>query len=131
MLATALVSKLQFQTQPGPQQGFVWGAASTQLDKAIELSPQHWNARYTKAFGTTFIPPQFGQRPAAIKQFEELITIQEQRAPESHYSGSYYQLGRLYAEAGNQEKAREVWSRGLKLFPDDEQLQASLEVSNK
>jgi len=131
LLASALTAKLQYKTQPGPQQGAVWGAAAQQLDKAIELEPQHWNARYSKAFGTTFIPAQFGQRPAAIKQFEQLIAIQEQRAPESHYVGSYYQLGRLYAEAGNQDKAREIWSRGVKLFPDNEQLRASLDVSNK
>ena len=53
------------------------------------------------------------------------------RAPEPEHAQSYFQLGRLYNESGNVEKAREVWRRGLALFPDDDQLNEMLEVSSK
>jgi len=130
-LGTALVAKLQNDTPPGVQQGIVWGQADAAYAKAIELDPGHWTARYSRAFGTSFIPAQFGRRPDAIKQFEELISIQEQDAPKPEYAQSYFQLGRLYGESGNVEKAREIWRRGLALFPDDEQLKETLEVSSK
>lgn len=130
-LGTALVAKLQNDTPPGIQQGIVWGQADQAYAKAIELDPAHWTARYSRAFGTSFIPPQFGRQPEAIRQFEELVALQEQGAPEPEHAQSYFQLGRLYNESGNVEKAREVWRRGLALFPDDDQLKEMLEVSSK
>jgi len=130
-LGTALVAKLQNDTPPGIQQGIVWGQADQAYAKAIELDPTHWTARYSRTFGTSFIPPQFGRQPEAIRQFEELVALQEQGAPEPEHAQSYFQLGRLYNESGNVEKAREVWRRGLALFPDDDQLNEMLEVSSK
>ena len=130
-LATAYVGELNYLTTPGAPQGLVWAKASRAYDKAVELDGEHWQARFGKAFGTTFIPTQFGSRPAAIKQFEALREIQERRAPEAQYAQTYTQLGRLYAAEGNHEKAREVWRAGLELFPQNTSLKGQLEVSEK
>jgi tetratricopeptide (TPR) repeat protein len=130
-LATAYVGELWFLTPNGPRQGAVWGKAAAQYDAAIELDPEHWQARFGKAFGTTFIPPQFGQQPYAIRQFEEILVLQERGGPEPHFVNTYRQLGSLYKDMGNAEKAREIWTRGLKLFPDDSHLRDALEVSTQ
>lgn len=130
-LATAYVGQLQFNTPAGPQQGPVWMQADRAYRTAVELDPGHWQARFGRAIGTSFIPVQFGQRPNAIRQFEELRRLQEGRAPEPGHAQTYAQLGRLYAEAGNVEKAREVLKAGQKLFPEDEQIRTQLEVTEK
>ncbi len=130
-LATAYVGQLQFNTPAGAQQGPVWMQADAAYKKAIELDTEHWQARFGRAFGTSFIPVQFGQRPNAIRQFEKLRGIQEGRAPEKGFAQTYAQLGRLYAEAGNVAKARKVLKAGQELFPEDRQIRAQLEVSEK
>ena len=115
----------------GPQQGLVWAKASESYDKAIELDPGHWQARFGKAFGISMAPEFLGVRPVAIKQFEELLAIQEQGAPEPHHAQTYFRLGTLYKDAGNTAKAREIWDRGLRLFPDNSVLKGTIEASTK
>jgi tetratricopeptide (TPR) repeat protein len=130
-LATAFVADLTNNTMPGPQQGLVWMKASAAYDAAIKLEPEHWTARFGKAFGTSMAPEFIGLRPEAIRQFEELLEIQKRKAPEPHYADTYFRLGTLYKDAGNVEKAREIWNAGLTLFPDNEELKGTIEVSTK
>ncbi len=126
-LATTWVAKTASMT-PGPAQGESWGEATKAYDAAIELDPNHWQARYGKAFGQSMAPEFVGLRPGAIKQFEELVEIQRRLPLAPEHSQSYYRLGTLYKDAGNPEKARQVWLDGQKLFPDDQQLKEALEV---
>ena len=130
-LATAWVAELTNNVTPGPQQGIVWSQASAAYDKAIELDPGHWQARFGKAFGISMAPEFLGVRPVAIKQFEELLTIQEQGAPEPQHAQTYFRLGTLYKDAGNMAKAREIWDKGLRLFPENTVLKGTLEASTK
>jgi tetratricopeptide (TPR) repeat protein len=130
-LATAYVADLTNNTMPGPQQGLVWGKAVQAYDEAIKLEPEHWTARFGKAFGTSMAPEFLGMRPEAIRQFEELLDIQKRKAPEPHFADTYFRLGTLYKDAGNVEKARELWTEGLRLFPDNEELKATIEASTK
>jgi tetratricopeptide (TPR) repeat protein len=130
-LATAYVADLTNNTMPGPQQGIVWAKASAAYDAAIKLEPEHWTARFGKAFGTSMAPEFLGMRPESIRQFEELLEIQKRKAPEPHFAGTYFRLGTLYKDAGNVEKARELWSEGLRLFPDNEELKGTIEASTK
>ncbi|MCK6460646.1 MAG: hypothetical protein L6Q95_12230, partial [Planctomycetes bacterium] len=130
-LATAHVADLTNNVVPGPQQGIVWMKASAAYDAAIKLEPEHWTARFGKAFGTSMAPEFLGMRPEAIRQFEELLEIQKRKAPEPHYAGTYFRLGTLYKDAGNVEKAQKIWAEGLALFPDNEELKGTIEVSTK
>ncbi len=130
-LATAYVADLSNNTVPGPQQGIVWMKASAAYDAAIKLEPEHWMARYGKAFGTSMAPEFLGMRPESIRQFEELLEIQKRKAPEPHHAATYFRLGTLYKDAGNVEKAQKLWAEGLALFPDNEQLKGTIEVSTK
>ncbi len=129
-LATALVAKLANRTAPGPQQGIVWGEAVQAYDAAIEVNPEHWQARFGKAFGTSMIPAFLGQRPIAIKQFEELRTMQAGGATEQHHVQTYFRLGQLYKDEGNIEKARTVWQEGLQRFPNNKAILGALEIAN-
>jgi len=130
-LATAYVADLMNNTVPGPQQGLLWMKASAAYDAAIKLDPEHWTARFGKAFGTSMAPEFLGMRPQAIHQFEELLEIQKRKAPEPYFASTYFRLGTLYKDAGNVEKAREIWNAGLALFPDNEELKGTIEVSTK
>lgn len=130
-LATAYVAELWNNTPQGPQQGIVWMKASAAYDAAIKLEPEHWTARFGKAFGTSMAPEFLGMRPEAIRQFEELLDIQKRRPPEPHFADTYFRLGTLYKDAGNVEKAREIWNAGLVLFPDNKELKGTIEASTK
>lgn len=129
-LAAAWTAELINQPQ-GPQQGILWGKVGAAYDAAIALDPNHWQARFGKAFGTSMAPEWLGLRPEAIRQFEELKVIQGRRAPEPQHAMVYFRLGTLYKDAGNAEKARAIWAEGLKLFPDSQELKDTLEASTK
>ncbi|MGQ0613973.1 MAG: tetratricopeptide repeat protein [Planctomycetaceae bacterium] len=129
-LASAFVGKL-LTAPDGPQRGTFWAQASAAYDEALKIEPEHWQARFGKAFGTSQIPAFLGQRPAAIQQFESLMELQERKPPQANFAFTYFQLGNLYKDAGNTDKAREVWERGRRLFPQDKALTEALEVSTK
>jgi tetratricopeptide (TPR) repeat protein len=118
-LATAYGAKTAFDTPPGPEQGTVWEKAERAYDEAIRLDPGHWQARYGKAFGDSMAPEFVGLRPRAIRQFEELVEIQEKQPKAPEHVEVYLRLGTLLKDAGNVKKARETWQRGLDRFPDD------------
>jgi tetratricopeptide (TPR) repeat protein len=129
-LAAAWTAEL-INKPPGPQQGLMWGKVGAAYDAALALDPNHWQARFGKAFGTSMAPEFLGLRPEAIRQFEELKEIQGRGAPEPQHAQVYFRLGTLYKDAGNAEKARSIWAEGLKLFPDNEELKGTLEASTK
>jgi tetratricopeptide (TPR) repeat protein len=127
-LATALNSKAIFGMTPGPEQWKVFGEASESYKEAIRLDPGHWQARFGKANGESMAPEFVGLRPQAIRQFEELMKIQESRAPAEEQALVYRRLGSLYRDAGNTVKARQIWERGRKRHPQDEGLKEALDI---
>ena len=129
-LASAWTAELINQP-PGPQQGLLWGKVGAAYDAALALEPNHWQARFGKAFGTSMAPEFLGLRPEAIRQFEELKALQGRGAPEPEHAQVFFRLGTLYKDAGNAEKARAIWAEGLKLFPDSQELKDTLEASTK
>lgn len=130
-LATAYGAKTAFDTPPGPEQGTVWAKAELAYDEAIRLDPAHWQARYGKAFGDSMAPEFVGLRPRAIRQFEELVEIQEKQPKAPEHVEVYMRLGTLHKDAGNVKKAREIWQRGLERFPDDERLVEALSLAEE
>jgi tetratricopeptide (TPR) repeat protein len=129
-LATVYVALLS-TAPPGPRQAPLWGKASASYDAAMEINPDHWQARYGKAFALSMAPEFIGLRPEAIRQFEVLLERQERLAPEPDHVETYLRLGTLYKDAGNTDKARELWERGLRLFPEDARLKGTLDASTK
>jgi tetratricopeptide (TPR) repeat protein len=130
-LATAYAAKTAFGTPPGPEQGTVWENAGRAYDEAIRLDPEHWQARYGRAFGDSMAPEFVGLRPRAIRQFEELVEIQEKQPKVPEHVEVYVRLGTLLKDAGSVKKARETWQRGLDRFPEDKRLVEALALTEE
>ena len=94
------------------------------FDKALAVDAEHWDARFTKAVCYTFWPDFLGKKKEAIGHFETLMKQQEARPSKPEYAQTYLFLGNMYEQRGDSAKAREVWTRGQRLFPNDADLQA-------
>ena len=128
-LATALGAKTAYITPRGPEQGVMWDEAKKSYREALKLEPDHWEARYSLAFGDSMAPEFVGLRPKVIDQLHELMTIQEAGNPEEFHALVYIRLGTMYKQGGNMKKAREVWKRGLERHPGDDQLRNALAIA--
>jgi tetratricopeptide (TPR) repeat protein len=76
-------------------------------------------------------PAFLGRQPEAIKTFEKLIEQQERGPTNPKYTATYFQLGNTYRAAGNLDKARKVFARGLELYPEDKNLKEQIELLDK
>ncbi len=124
-LGAAYVQKLLQAT--GEQQRIELGKRiDAQFDKALELEPDHWEARFRKAVGLSYGDAVSGRQTEAIAQFERLVAQQTRTTAQPGQSQTYLYLGRLYAQRGDEKKAREVWQQGLARHPNDGELQRLL-----
>jgi len=121
-LGNALIQKM-LQSTDEQQRIELGKRIEQQFDQALELRPDHWEARFRKAVGMTYGPPLSGQQTQAIVHFEKLVAQQANSAPSSGYSQTYLYLGRLYAQRGDAERARQVWQNGLARHPQSSELQ--------
>jgi tetratricopeptide (TPR) repeat protein len=120
-LANAYISWLQMdQTkwQLSMKADEVW-------DHVLELDERHWDARFTKAVSYTFYPDFLGKKKDAISHFEVLVEQQESMPVSPHEYQTYLYLGNLLEEK-EPERAREIWERGLRRHPNNEQLRQKL-----
>ncbi|MEO6596789.1 MAG: tetratricopeptide repeat protein [Planctomycetota bacterium] len=124
-LGTAYIQKL-LQATDEQQRIELGKKIDAQFDRALELQPDHWEARFRKAVGMTYGPALSGRQTEAISQFEQLVHQQADRLPAAGYSQTYLYLGRLYAQRGDAERARETWQQGLARHPQDAELQGML-----
>jgi len=106
-------------------------AADGTLDRALELDPFHWDARFTKATSLTFYPPIMGKQGEAMKHFEILLEQQKALPPNPNHSQTYLYLGNLHQQMGNYDKANQIWKDGLAAFPDNSELSKQLENALK
>jgi tetratricopeptide (TPR) repeat protein len=124
-LGNAYIQKI-FDVGMGPMAGLFGQKADEAFDRALELDPEHWEARFTKAVSLSNWPAFLGKAGEAIAQFETLATQQEAGSAEPHFSQTYYFLGNMYLQTGETGKAVEAWKRGLALFPGDELLSGQI-----
>jgi len=124
-LGEAYLQKIQ-EVGSGPLAGVYATKADQAFDRALELDPGHWNARFDKAIALSFWPPVFGKQTAAIQQFEILVEKQRALGAEPRFAATHLLLGNMYQQIGEAEKARAAWRLGLELFPEDEDLRAQL-----
>jgi tetratricopeptide (TPR) repeat protein len=100
--------------------------ADEAYDEALDINPEHWGARFSKAISYTFWPAITGKPAEAMKHFETLIEQQGRRPAQPEYAMSYLMLGNLHAQRGDMDKAREVWSQGARQYPDNSELRDRL-----
>jgi tetratricopeptide (TPR) repeat protein len=94
-----------------------------QFDRALELQPDHWEARFRKAVGLSYGPPLSGRQQQAVRQFEQLVQQQGSLPPQAGFAETYVYLGRLYEQQGSLDRAAAVWQQGLSRHPQDTALQ--------
>jgi len=100
--------------------------ALTHFSKAIELEDS-WLARYTRGNSYLFWPAIFGRTPLAIEDLEKALEFAEKTEPKPYHANAWAGLGDAYWRLEDMEKAREIWSEGQELFPEDPKLAARLE----
>ncbi len=129
-LATAYIQKLM-SVPEGMERG-AWSMKSiTSCEAALKLNPEHWGAQFIKGMNLSQWPAFLGKQPEAIRTFEKLIEQQERSAPDPKYAQTYFQLGTTYRAAGNLEKARSAFARGLELYPDNKQIKDQIEMLDR
>lgn len=124
-LGYAYIQKIQ-DVGNSPLAGKWASMADEAFDKALELNPDHWDARYTKAISLSHWPDFTGKKNDAISELETLVGIQGNLPPEPYHAQTYLVLGNLYSGQGKNDLAQETWQKGLDLFPGDDQLSAKL-----
>ena len=115
------------RVRPWNMKGNWWVDSDDAFAKALELDPNHWEARYTKAHNQSFWPTAYGGQAEAIRHFEILVDQQGGSTAEPKYAKTYLWLGNLYDQQGKSELAAQAWNQGLALFPDNDYLKKKLE----
>lgn len=96
------------------------------LDKALEIEPTHWTARFMLASILYRSPSFAGRGPRAARELDALIQQQGERTENPAFARPFEYRGMLWSRARQPDSARAVWERGARLFPADSALRARL-----
>jgi tetratricopeptide (TPR) repeat protein len=108
------------------EQGILAMKADQVFDAALNLDPNNWDARFTKAVAMSYWPTQMNRGPEVIQHFSTLIGQQEAQAPQPHFVQTYVWMGDAYQKYGHPDYAQQVWERGVALFPENQELRNKL-----
>jgi tetratricopeptide (TPR) repeat protein len=100
-------------------------AALSEFSRAIDLQPT-WIGYYTRGASYLFWPRIFGRAPLGIADLEEALRIQQREPKRPYHMRTFVALGDGYWKLGDLEHARDVWTTGLRAFPDCKALDARL-----
>jgi tetratricopeptide (TPR) repeat protein len=107
----------------GTPESIAWAQrADAAFDRALELDPDNWRARFGKAIALSNWPDALGKRGEAIAQFEMLRAEQEAGIQASHHWRTYLYLGGLYERSGDRARAIATWEEGLARFPGNAEI---------
>jgi vitamin B12 transporter len=106
--------------------GQLVGESNELLERALQLDPTNWDARFRLAMNHYHTPAFLGRTGDAIRQFETLLAQQGDRADVPGYAATYAFLGDLYKRTGREADARQLWEKGLRLFPQSALLRSRL-----
>jgi tetratricopeptide (TPR) repeat protein len=99
--------------------------ALTEFTKSIDISPS-WIAYYTRGNSYLFWPKVFLRASLGVADLEKAYAMQKAGPKRSYHVRVYISLGDGYWKTDNLEKARTIWTEGLREFPDNAQLKARL-----
>lgn len=119
MLGNALVTKMRTESLSPVERREVSKGAMGSFNTALELDPQNWVARFSRAMSNSAAPAFLGRQAVAIKDFETLLEQQKGAAPSPDHAHTYFFLANLQAGSGNTKRAAEVRAEARALFPDD------------
>lgn len=105
------------------RQGELSSEAMELLDRALEIRPDHWLARFVLA-SIAFRSPSFlGRGKRAAQELDELLREPDQRVDDRMLARVFAMRGQLLSREGKTDSAHVLWERGLALFPEDRELQ--------
>lgn len=96
-----------------------------EFSRALELQPS-WIAYYTRGASYLFWPKVFNKAALGVADLEKALAMQKHGRRHSYYVRTYIALGDGYWKTDDLEKALATWKKGLKEFPDNEQLKLRL-----
>jgi tetratricopeptide (TPR) repeat protein len=99
------------------------------LQRALEVEPAHWTARYVLALNYYRAPAFLGRSQHAARELDRLIAQQGDRADVSEFARTFEYRGLLWSRAGERDSALAVWQRGQRLFPADTALRGRIEAA--
>jgi tetratricopeptide (TPR) repeat protein len=108
------------------EQGILGMKADQVFDAALTQDEHNWEARFWKATAMSYWPSVLGKTNEVMQHFVTLIDQQEATAPRPEYVQTYVRLGEQYQKNGFADYARQIWQRGLGLFPNDPSLKEKL-----
>lgn len=98
--------------------------------KALELE-ETWLGYYSRGHAYLFWPPIFGFTPKGIADLERAIEIsQKDGRKRPYYARAWAALGDGQWRLDDLQKAREIWKKGLEIYPDDPELKARLDAKD-
>jgi tetratricopeptide (TPR) repeat protein len=104
---------------------FAANAALAQFNKTLDLRPS-WISYYTRGTSYLFWPKIFDRAKLGVADLETVTNMQSAGAKKPYYVHAWVALGDGYWKLDNLEKARAIWSEGLKEFPDSSALKERL-----
>jgi tetratricopeptide (TPR) repeat protein len=106
------------------RQQAIWAmTADADFEKALNLDPSNWDARFTRAVAMSYWPANLNKGDEVIQQLNTLVAQQEQQSPQPQFAQTYEWLGKQYQKTGQPDAAQQIWQRGASLFPSDQSLQ--------
>jgi tetratricopeptide (TPR) repeat protein len=118
------------QTDDVRQRAILAMNADELFDTALNLDPNDWEARFTKAVAMSYWPASLNKGQDVINNFLTLIQQQQNLPPQSQYALPYLRLGDVYQKAGDAASALNAWQQGAALYPGNDDLQGRL-ASNR
>ncbi len=102
--------------------------ALSYFTRSLELKPS-WIGYYTRGNSYLYWPKIFNRTHLGIADLEEAMKLQQQEGRRSHHVRAYVALGDGYLKMDDPEKARQIWSEGLQLYPENQELKRRLAAS--
>lgn len=132
-LAMAYVDKMPWYKLGMVQQGQMSNWSIEQLTKIIEQDSTHWAAWYARAMNHLHWPRLMRHAPKSVYDFRKAIEIQDDMnlsQPRQYFELAYLGLGDALVKDRRHDEAREVWHKGLELFPKSAKLRKRLSFTD-
>lgn len=95
------------------------------FSNALELE-ETWLGRYTRGNSYLYWPAIFGRTQNGIDDLERAIEMAAEVAKQPYHARAWAALGDGHWRLEDVDKARQVWSRGLEMFPESQELKDRL-----
>jgi len=119
MLGNALVTKMRTEKLNPLERRAASMEAMSEFNTALDIDPQNWTARFSRAMSNSNAPAFLGLQTVAIKDFETLVEQQKASPASKDHAHTYFFLSNLHQGSGNTERANAVRAEARELFPDD------------